>query len=147
MTGKQDDAKQTLQTGLAQGPNFELAVLLAPLLNQEGAFAEEAKMLEPVSAAQPENKQLRLLLGSAEIEADRVDAGSKILIALLKDPASDAAILNDASYELADKNLNLELDEASALKALEDRTKASEVLTIETDPKMALVQMRSLLAV
>jgi hypothetical protein len=69
------------------------------------------------------------------------------LIALLKDPASDATILNDASYELADKNLNLDLAEASALKALEDRTKVTAALTMDVDPKTARAQVHSLLAV
>lgn len=146
MTGKRDAAKQTLQAGLAQAPNFEVASMLAPILDEEGAFVEEAKMLEPVSAKQPDNTQLQVLLGSAEMKAGRVDEGSRILVALLKD-STDAAVLNDASYALADKNMDLGLAEASALKALAERTKESTALTIDTDPKAARAQVQVLAAV
>lgn len=146
MTGKRDDAKQTLQAGLAQAPNFEIAMRLAPMLDEEGAFLEEAKMLEPIAAKQPANTRIQLLFGSAEMKAGRVDEGSKILIALLRE-TTDAAVLNDASYELADKNMNLDLAEASTLKALDKRTKESAALTVETDPKVAKAQVQMLAAV
>lgn len=146
MTGKRDAAKQTLQAGLSQAPNFEIAVKLAPMLDEDGAFAKEATMLEPVSAKQPDNPQLQLLLGSAEMKAGRIDEGSKILLALLKD-STDAVVLNDASYALADRNMDLALAETSTLKALDKRTKDSATLTVDTDPKAARAQARMLAAV
>jgi tetratricopeptide (TPR) repeat protein len=136
MTGKRDDAKKTLQSGLAQAPNFEIAVMLAPILEEDGAYTEEMKMLQLVSAKQPDNANLRLMLGAAEMKAGQVEEGSKILIALLKD-SSDASVLNDASYELADKNINLDLAEAGITKAVDLLTKDNATLTVDTDLKVA----------
>lgn len=146
MMGKRDDAKKTLQSGLAQAPaSVELATRLAPILDEDGAYTEEAKMLEPISAKQPDNAKLRLLLGSAEMKAGRLDEGSKILIALIKD-SSDANVLNDASYELADKNMDLDLAEVSITKAVDLLTKDTATLTIDTDPKVAAAKETMLAA-
>lgn len=146
MTGRKDDARKTLQSGLAQAPgSVEIVTMLAPILDEDGAFTEEAKMLEPISAKQPDNAKLRLLLGSAEMKAGRLDEGSKILIALVKD-SSDANVLNDVSYELADKNMDLDLAEASITKAVDLLTKDTATLTIDTDPKVAAAKETMLAA-
>jgi tetratricopeptide (TPR) repeat protein len=145
LSGSRDDAKQTLKSGLAQGPNIDLAMMLGPLLEADGAFADEAKVLEPVSAKQLENEQLRLMLGRAEMRDGSTDEGSKVLVALLKSTDS-ARILNDASYELADKSMDMELAETSALKALDMMTKESSALALATDPKAAKAQARMLAA-
>lgn len=146
MTGKKDDARKTLQSGLAQAPDSdEIATMLASILNEDGSFAEEAKMLEPISAKQPDNTKLHLLLGSAEMKAGRLNEGSKILIALIKN-SSDANVLNDASYALADQNMDLDLAEASITKAVDLLTKDTETLTIDTDPKVAAAKETMLAA-
>jgi tetratricopeptide (TPR) repeat protein len=142
-TGARDDAKQTLKSGLSQGPNVQLAMFLASLLAQERAYAEEAAVLEPAAAKQPDNEQIQLMLGTAEMNSGKTDAGSKTLVALLG-TAKSYGILNDASYALADKNMDLALDEASMLKALDQISQESSTLTLASNKTMTHAQAVSL---
>lgn len=145
MANEKDEAKQTLQSGLAQGPNPDIALMLGAILASDQAYADEVRLLSPVASKYPDNMRLQLLLGEADIRSDHKEEGARILATLLKN-STDPMILNDASYELADKGMNLDLAEASALKAVEMRTKETAALTIDSDPKAAKATVQLLAA-
>lgn len=145
LTGQRNDAVQTLKSGLKLGPNLDIAMVLAPLLVQDEAYAEDAKMLAPIVAKHPENEQLRLALGRAQMKSGSTEEGSKTLVALLKS-SQDSRMLNNAAYELADANTELALAEASTLKALDTLTKDTAMLTLENSPAFAKGQAQLLVA-
>jgi len=144
-TGSRSDAVQTLRSGLKLGPNIEMALMVAPLLYEDGAYAEETKILLPVAAKQPDNERLQLALGNAEMKSGNTEDGSKTLAALLKS-TEDSAILNDAAYTLADGNMELALAETSTLKALDQMTKESATLTLDANSAMARAKAQWLAA-
>lgn len=114
-----DDAEETLRTLLKIAPNDPSAeLLLGSLLMQQKKYEEAATLLTASQKATPDNKNLAIQAGRAQIFAGKRTDGEATLRAAL-DGATDPEILNDAAYELADSGLDLDLAEASCKKSLE----------------------------
>jgi Flp pilus assembly protein TadD len=114
-----DDAEDTLRSLLKIAPNEPSAeLLLGSLLMQQKKYEEAATLLTASQKATPDNKNLAIETGRAQIFAGKRTDGEATLRAAL-DGATDPEILNDAAYELADSGLDLDLAEASCKKSLE----------------------------
>jgi tetratricopeptide (TPR) repeat protein len=127
---KYDDAESTLRSLLKIAPNDAGTELqLGALLMQQKKYQDAADFLLPAQKAAPDNKNLAIQAGRAEILAGKSTEGETVLRTAL-DGATDPGILNDAAYELADSNLDLDLAEASCKKALELLDKEASQYTI-----------------
>jgi len=124
------EAEQTLRDGLKVIPDDKVTTTqLSNVLIQEKKYSDASALLETASKAAPDDKNLAVQAGRAEILAGQKDEGAANLRAALND-ASDPEILNDASYELANSNMELPLAETSCKKALETMDKASGETTL-----------------
>ena len=116
---RMDEAEQTLRDGLKIIPDDTVTMnQLGFLLIQQKKYNEASTLLEAAAKAAPDDKNLAIQAGRAEILAGKKDEGVAKLQAALSD-ATDPGTLNDASYELADMNVELPLAETSCKKALD----------------------------
>jgi Flp pilus assembly protein TadD len=116
---KYDDAEATLRSLLKIIPNDTGTELqLGSLLMLQKKYEDAASLLSAAQKAAPDNKNLAIQAGHAQILAGKSAEGEALLRSAL-DGATDPGILNDAAYELADSNLDLDLAEASCKKALD----------------------------
>jgi tetratricopeptide (TPR) repeat protein len=88
-------------------------------------------------------EELQLLLGQAQLKADMKDKGEATLTALLKETDSPL-IMNDASYELSNADLDLPLDEEKCRLALKKMDAETQSWTLDEMPA-TLAQKSSLL--
>jgi tetratricopeptide (TPR) repeat protein len=124
------EAEQTLRDGLKIIPDDKVTTgQLSNVLIGEKKYSDASTLLEAASKAAPDDKNLAVQAGRAEILAGQKDAGVAHLRAALND-AGDPEILNDASYEVANSNMELPLAETSCKKALETMDKATEQTTL-----------------
>ncbi|WP_125485334.1 hypothetical protein [Edaphobacter aggregans] len=119
--------------------------LLAQLLMTDNENAEAVKVLKLAATKNPEDKTLMLRLGRAEMAAGQNLEGTSTLTALLQD-STDAEILNDAAYELADANSEMDLAEKSCRKALDILTTESAAWTLDGDAKTQAAKSTLLVA-
>lgn len=116
---KYDDAELTLRSLLKVAPgDVPTELWLGSLLLQQRKYEEASTLLTDAQKATPDNKNLAIQAGHAQILSGKHKDGEATLRAAL-DGATDAEILNDAAYELADSNLDLDLAESSCKKALD----------------------------
>jgi len=127
---KYDDAESTLRSLLKVAPNDAATELqLGGLLMQQKKYEDAASLLTAAQKATPDNTNLAIQAGRAQIFAGKQNDGEATLRAAL-DGATDPEILNDAAYELADTNLELDLSEASCKKALDLLDKEAAQFTL-----------------
>ncbi len=113
----------------------DLARHEAALLTTASRHEEAVSLLEGVALHHPANKRLLLALGNAQFAAGRTREGQTTLETALED-TDDPSILNDAAYELADRNLDLALaqkDAARALTLLDAETGKTSLDTLTAD--------------
>ncbi len=127
---KYDDAESTLQSLLKVVPNdTQTELQLGSLLMQQKKYGDAASLLTTAQKAAPDNKNIAIQAGRAQIFAGKQNDGETTLRTAL-DGATDPEILNDAAYELADSNLDLDLAAASCKKALELLDKEAAQFTL-----------------
>ncbi len=125
-----DDAELTLRALLKVVPNDAATELwLGSLLMQQKKYQDAANLLTAAQKTSPNNKNLAIPAGRAQIFAGHPKDGEATLRNAL-DGATDPEILNDAAYELADTNLDLDLAETSCKKALELLDKEASQFTL-----------------
>ncbi len=143
---KYDDAESTLRSLLKVTPNDATTeMVLGGLLMQQKKYEDAATLLSAAQKATPDNKNLAIQAGRAEILAGKLADGEAVLRAAL-DGATDPGILNDAAYELADSNVDLDLAEASCKKALELLDKEAAQFTLANLSNSDLRQLQLLTA-
>jgi hypothetical protein len=144
--GHKQEAKETLRKRLAMSEGEVAATnLLASILMEDAESTEAVKVLKVAADKHPENKILMLRLGRTEITAGQKSEGTAILVALLKD-STDAEMLNDAAYELANADVEMDLSEKSCRKALEMLTTESAAWTLDGDAKVQAAKSKLLAA-
>jgi tetratricopeptide (TPR) repeat protein len=117
--GHLDDSIVTLRTVVKLNPSDDTPVkTLAWMLTMSSQYEEAVTLLEPVAAKSPENTALQIQLGVAQMNAGKTSEGKITLVAVLRD-ASDPRVLNTGAYELANADVELEVAEKSAQKAVE----------------------------
>lgn len=138
-----EDAESTLYALLKVIPNDPPTEMeLGSVLMQEKKYDKAATLLTAAQKASPDNKNLAIQAGHAEILAGKSTEGETLLRSAL-DGATDPGILNDAAYELADSNLDLDLAESSCKKALEllDKEAAQFTLANLTNSDLRRLQL------
>ncbi len=126
-----EDAEATLYALLKIIPNDTATEMqLGSVLMQEKKYDKAATILSIAQKTSPEDKNIAVMAGSAEILAGKSKDGEAVLRAAL-DGTSDPETLNDASYELADNGLDLDLAQASCQKAIDALEKEIAQITIE----------------
>jgi tetratricopeptide (TPR) repeat protein len=119
--------------------------LLATFLIKDAENVEAVKVMKVAAEKHPEDKGLMIRLGRAEMMAGQKSEGTATLVALLKD-ATDAEMLNDAAYELANADVELDLAKKSCEKALEILTTESASWTLDGDAKSQAAKSTLLVA-
>jgi tetratricopeptide (TPR) repeat protein len=143
---KYADAESTLHSLLKVTPNDAATeIQLGALLMQQKKYDDAASLLTAAQKATPDNKNLAIQAGRAQIFSGKQKDGEATLRAAL-DGATDPGILNDAAYELADTNLDLDLAEASCKKALELLDKEASQFTLANLSNSDLRQLQLLTA-
>lgn len=125
-----EDAESTLYALLKIIPNDTATeIWLGSILLQHRQYDKAVTLLTAAQKATPDNKNLAIQAGRADILAGKSTEGETVLRAALNG-ATDPGILNDAAYELADSNLDLDLSEASCKKALDLLDKEAAQFTL-----------------
>ncbi len=125
-----DAAIATLQDLLKVFPDdVSGEISLGSLLVLEKKYNDAATLLEGAAKKSPANKILDIQAGHADILAGKRDAGAALLHSAL-DGSDSPEILNDASYEMADGNLDLPAAEAGCKKALDILDKQTSAITL-----------------
>jgi len=125
-----DDAESALNALLKIIPNdIQTEMELGSLFIRRKKYGDAATLLAAAQKSASDNKRLAILTGKAEILAGKLKEGEAALRSVL-DGATDPGILNDAAYELADANLDLDLAESSCKKALDSLEKEAAQFTI-----------------
>jgi tetratricopeptide (TPR) repeat protein len=143
------DAEQTLRDQVKAMPEImPPALWLAELLMEDGNATEAAAVLKAAAARAPTDKlhpYVLVKMGIAEIRAGKRDEGVATLTSVLKD-SDEPYTLNDAAYELADQNIELDLAETSARKAVDALTAESAKWTLDGDAKQQATKSSMLIA-
>ncbi len=120
-----DDAILTLESLRKLHPdNTAFTRQEGALLTEAGRHEDAIALLEEAALANPSDKTMLLALGNAQFAAGRNREGQRTLENALHG-AEDAELLNDISYELANRGLDLEPSQqasAESLHLLESRT-------------------------
>ena len=115
---KSPDAIATLQTMVAHNPGNEHATdMLVSLLMADKQYSEAEKTLRNSLTVHPDNIGTQLSLGTALLRQGKKDDARAVLKSIAE-KADDPIQLNNASYALADENLDLSLAEKAARRAL-----------------------------
>ena len=142
---KYDDAELTLRSLLKVAPNDAATEMqLSTLLIQQKKYEDAANLLTAAQKAAPDNKNLATQTGRADILAGKSTEGEALLRSAL-DGATDPEILNNAAYELAIFNLDLDLAESSCKKALDllDKEAAQFTLANLSNSDLRQLQLRT----
>src|SRR5215831_9384095 len=99
-----------------------------------GLYSDALPLLAKQAEADPENMQLQLQLGTAQIETGNKDEGSKTLVAVLS-KVTEPLMLNDAAYELAEGGVNLDQAEKASRRSVEDLTAESASWVVSATTK------------
>jgi tetratricopeptide (TPR) repeat protein len=143
------DAEQTLREQVQAMPT-EMAppVTLGNMLIEDGASVEAVSVLQAAATRAPQDKlhpYVLVRLGVAEIHAGRRNEGTATLTSTLKN-SDEPYILNDAAYELANSNVELDLAENSMRKVLDSLTAETIQWTLDGDAKAQAAKSSSLVA-
>ena len=106
----------------------------------KAVVAAEAAIALMGKDKQPTEPQI-LLLGRAELKAGMKEKGEETLVAMLKTTDS-ASMQNDAAYELANVNIDMELADQKARAALEKEEAESRTWTL--DENLATLRSKTL---
>ena len=143
------DAEQTLRKQVQAMPQaMPPALSLGDMLINDGAAAEAINVLQSAATRAPQDKLHSLVLvrlGVAQFQAGKRDDAIANLTAILKETELPG-ILNDAAYELANNNVELDLAEKSVRKALDAQTAESAQWTLDGDAKAQAAKSSSLCA-
>ena len=144
--GHFDDSVATLRTVVKLNSSDDApAKTLAWMLTMSKQYEEVAKVLEPVAAKSPENTALQIQLGVAQMHAGKTNEVKVSLVAALKD-TSDPELLNDGAYALANADVELEVAEKSAKKAVELLTAASANWKLGEEDRTQVAKQHLLIA-
>ena len=115
---KSADAIAMLETLVARKPGNENATnVLVSLLMADKQYSVAEKTLRDSLIAHPDNIGTQLSLGTALLREGKKDDARAVLKSIAE-KADDPIQLNNASYALADENLDLSLAETAARRAL-----------------------------
>lgn len=115
---KSPDAIATLETLVAHNPGNDNATnMLVSLLMADKQYSVAEKTLRDSLTAHPDNIGTQLSLGTALLRQGKKDDARAVLKSIAE-KADDPIQLNNASYALADENLDLSLAETAARRAL-----------------------------
>jgi tetratricopeptide (TPR) repeat protein len=89
-------------------------------------YGDAITVLEPAVKTSPDSQNLKLMLAYAYLKNNQEDKGLAIIQKTVND-TSDAAVLNDVAYEMADANVELE----TAKKYSEDSIRATGALVLK----------------
>lgn len=145
------EAEETVRQWIAAEPDNPGAQwTMAYDLDQDGKPAEAvpyAKKSVELSGTDEANKGPRearaILLGKVQLKANQTEDGRKTLVDLLNQ-TDDPGSMNDASYELSVKGLELPLDEKKVREALAKMDAETQSWTLDEQPA-TLVQKSYLL--
>lgn len=144
--GHFDAALDTMRTQIKLHPSdTALAKGLAAMLLLTRQYDEVVASLQPLAANSPEDATLHMQLGIAQMRSGKTAEGTATLVATLKN-ASDAKLLNDGAYELANAGMELEIAEKSARKAVDLLTEESAKWAPATGSSMQMAKQQLLLA-
>ncbi len=138
--GYRADAKETLARWAEAAPEDpvpEVELVSMQLADNEPDLAEaraEQALLRTALDGHP-NERLELLLGRAQLSANKKNEGHQTLTALLK-KTEDVDLMNDTAYELANIGLELPLCEEKTRFALETMEVASRSWTLNEAPEV-----------
>ena len=125
---RNDDALELARAVVKSAPgSVEAQLRLATLLNTAGKTDEAQGVWEKLVSGPGPTDQMRLELARIYIKQDRKLDAERLLKAVIAG-SKEAATLNNAAYELADANLDLDLAHTAAQQALDmEETKLSQM--------------------
>jgi tetratricopeptide (TPR) repeat protein len=113
-----DDAMELARAIVKSAPaNVEAQLTLANLLRANGKTDEAEVVLKKLVSAPNPTDQMKFSLAMIYLKEDRKTDAEPLLKAVL-DSSSDPDMLNNAAYELADANLDLELARTATERAI-----------------------------
>jgi tetratricopeptide (TPR) repeat protein len=125
------DAENTLRQSLKAFPSDKrIELRLGSLLVSHNEYKEAVAVLVAAHNDSPDDNNLAINLGEAQILAGNYSDGEAIFRPALE-RATNALILNNAAYVLADKGLELDLAEASCHRALHLLDNTTSQMTLQ----------------
>jgi Flp pilus assembly protein TadD/transglutaminase-like putative cysteine protease len=118
-TGRRDEAITEWRSLLSVDPqNRTAASTLAGLLYTAEKYGEAVQVLEPAVKAAPESSGLQFQLGEAYAKTGQKDKAIASLRQSAEQKSDDPSTLNNVAYSLVDNDLNLDLAQQYAERAL-----------------------------
>ncbi|MBZ5569317.1 MAG: DUF3857 domain-containing protein [Acidobacteriia bacterium] len=140
--GKHKDAIEAWRKLLKVAPeDVDAADRLSGLLISDSQYSEAIGVLEPAVERNPQTATLRQNLGTAYMRAGELEKGIATLQKAV-DLEPTPLMMNNLAYELADKNLKLDLAEQWALRAVKAEAEETQ-LTNLTDLRLNDLQHTS----
>jgi tetratricopeptide (TPR) repeat protein/transglutaminase-like putative cysteine protease len=134
LNGKKEEAMDQWRRLLKVDPeNQNAAWQLGQMLYQAGRYTEEAEVLQAAVDASPGDARMEFALGDSYFRNGVPEKGVPHLRAAVEKKGDDPFMLNEVSYRLADRKLELPLAKAYGEKALNQLEVETQTTTTSED--------------